>query len=134
MDQICQKLKKKTGKKPSYFLFASNAPKSHWMVSNDQNLHFGGSKMPKTTTKLPPKLQLFFLVTNAPKRHLVVNLSQIFTIFCILAQNDIVYMSHGFGCHGYHFSVKLCVTIVTKIDICIINWLLRAEYRLYTFV
>ena len=60
-----------------------------------------------------------------------VNLRQIFTIFEILVNNDIVGRSHYFGCHGNHFGRKFCVTIVTKISI-LLNWLVHGEYRVYT--
>ena len=59
-----------------------------------------------------------------------INLSLIFTIFCILAKNDIGDMSYDIGCHGIHLGGKLCVTIVTKLDI-LLNWLWEAEYRVY---
>ena len=58
------------------------------------------------------------------------NLSQIFTIFGILVNNDIVYRSHDLGCYGTHFGGEICVTIVTKIGI-LLNWLAQAEYRVY---
>ena len=44
-----------------------------------------------------------------------INLSPIFTIFSIPVDNDTVYMSHHFGCHGNHFGWNLCVTIVTQL-------------------
>ena len=45
------------------------------------------------------------------------NLSPMFTIFGIPVNNDIVVRSHDFGCHGTHFGMKICVTIVTKMGI-----------------
>ena len=44
-----------------------------------------------------------------------INLSRIVFIFCILANNNIVHMSHHFGCHGNHFDGNLFVTIDTKL-------------------
>ena len=40
-----------------------------------------------------------------------VNLNQIFIIFSNLVNNDVVHMSHHFGCHENHFGRNLCVTI-----------------------
>ena len=39
------------------------------------------------------------------------------TLFGILVNTDIVDSSRDFGCHGNHFGVKICVTIVTKMGI-----------------
>ena len=59
-----------------------------------------------------------------------VNLSPIFTIFHILANNDIVDISHDLSCHGNLLAGNY-VTIVTKIGI-LLNWLLRAQYMVHT--
>ena len=51
----------------------------------------------------------------------------------ILANTDIIDMSHGFGCHGNHFGEKLCVAIVTKLGI-LLNGFSGTEYSVYTTV
>ena len=42
-----------------------------------------------------------------------VNLSLVLNIFSIQVNNNIVHMSHHFGCHINHFGENLCVIIAT---------------------
>ena len=60
------------------------------------------------------------LLNKATSDYNFINLSSIFTIFRILASNDIDDMAHAFGCHENQFGGKLS-TIVTKIGILLIG-------------
>ena len=62
--------------------------------------------------KIVPLLKIFL---NIAASDCFVSLTPIFTIFSIQVQNDIVHMSHHFGCHGNLFGMNVCVTIVTKL-------------------
>ena len=53
---------------------------------------------------------LLKIFLNKASSDYFVNLSPVFTIFSILVNNDIVHMSHNFGCQGSHFVENLCVT------------------------
>ena len=59
---------------------------------------------------------LKILLNKATSGCSFVNLRLIYTIFCILVNNDIVAMSHQCGCHVNHFGGK-DVTIVNNIGI-----------------
>ena len=55
------------------------------------------------------------LLLNKATSQCFVNLSQIFKIFSILVNDNIVYMPHNFGCYENHFGGKICVTIDIKL-------------------
>ena len=71
---------------------------------------------------------LKIILNNATSDCSFFNLRPIFAMLGILASNDLVDISHDFGCYGNHFGGTLCVTIVTKIRI-FINWLSKAQSR-----
>ena len=81
------------------------------VMKNDQN-HFLHGCVKETSDKIAVLLKIFW---NKATSNCFVNLSPIFTLFSILVNNNVVHITHHFGCNGNHFGGNLCVIIVTKL-------------------
>ena len=65
--------------------------------------------------KLGKIVLLLKIFLNKATSDCFVNLSPIFTIFNIMVNDDVVHISHHFGCHENYFGMNLCVSMVNKL-------------------